>query len=188
MQLKVLIADDEPLARDGLRALLSGDPQVDAVSEARNGREAVAAIRTQQPDLVLLDVKLPDMNGLDVCRRIKDDHPGIVVLQTSAAFVQPADRASALAGGADSYLIEPIEPEELVAAVGALLRMRSAERKLREANQELKRRFRNRTRELTEAKEHLKAEMEQRAKAEEALRHAALKCRFDRMRLHIALG
>ena len=72
----------------------------------------------------------------------------------------------------NSYLIEPIEPEELVAAVGALLRMRRAERQLREVNQELKRRVRDRTRELNQAKDRLAAEMGQRAKAEEALRHA----------------
>jgi len=167
---KILVVDDNEAGRYLKSHALKGHGY--ALLEAATGKGALALLEAESPDLVLLDVRLPDMSGLEVCRQIKFDHPAIVVLQTSAAFVRPADRASALAGGADSYLIEPIEPEELVAAVGALLRMRRAERQLREANQELKRRVRDRTRELSAAKERLAAEMEHRAKAEEALRHA----------------
>jgi signal transduction histidine kinase len=167
---KILVVDDNDAGRYLKSHALKGRGY--SLFEADTGKGGLALLETEHPDLVLLDVKLPDMSGLDVCRRIKLDHPGVVVLQTSAAFVRPADRASALAGGADSYLIEPIEPEELVAAVAALLRMRHAERQLREVNQELKRRVRDRTRELSDAKDRLAAEMEHRAKAEEALRHA----------------
>ena len=167
---KILVVDDNEAGRYLKSHALKGRGY--ALLEAATGKGGLALLEAEHPDLVLLDVKLSDMSGLEVCRQIKLDHPGIVVLQTSAAFVRPADRASALAGGANSYLIEPIEPEELVAAVGALLRMRHAERQLREVNQELKRRVRDRTRELNEAKDRLAAEMEHRAKAEEALRHA----------------
>ena len=167
---KILVVDDNEAGRYLKSHALKGRGY--ALLEAATGKGGLALLEAELPDLVLLDVKLSDMSGLEVCRQIKLDHPGIVVLQTSAAFVRPADRASALAGGANSYLIEPIEPEELVAAVGALLRMRYAERQLREVNQELKRRVRDRTRELNEAKDRLAAEMEHRAKAEEALRHA----------------
>jgi CheY-like chemotaxis protein len=167
---KILVVDDNEAGRCLKSHALKDRGYV--LFEAGTGKGGLALLEAEHPDLVLLDVKLPDMSGLDVCRRIKTDHPAIVVLQTSATFVRPADRASALAGGADSFLMEPIEPEELVAAVGALLRMRQAERQLREANQELKRRVRNRTRELIEAKDRLAVEMEHRAKAEEALRHA----------------
>jgi CheY-like chemotaxis protein len=72
--------------------------------------------------LVLLDVHLPDMNGLDVCKTIKKRWGHVMVLQTSATFITAADRSRGLEGGADSYLIEPIDPTELVATVGALLR------------------------------------------------------------------
>jgi PAS domain S-box-containing protein len=86
---------------------------------------------------VLLDVKLPDINGFEVCRQIKatPETAGILVLQTSAAAVQSIDKIRGLDGGADSYLIEPIEPAELIAHVRALLRVRRAEGALRESEE-----------------------------------------------------
>lgn len=167
---KILVVDDNEAGRYlKLHALKRGGYRT---VEAPLGREALELVESEEPDLVLLDTKLPDMGGLEVCSRIKARHPGIMVLQTSAALVRPADRASALSGGADSYLIEPIEAEELIAAVAALLRLRLAEENLRNANRKLAERFRLRTRELAEAKDLLATEMEQRAKVEEALRHA----------------
>lgn len=99
------------------------------VVEAATGAEALELAAREQPALMLLDVMLPDINGLDVCRRIKEneDTRHILVLQTSASAVHSRDRVMALVGGADSYLIEPIEPEELIANVKALLRIRAAE-------------------------------------------------------------
>jgi two-component system LytT family response regulator len=66
MQLKVLVVDDEPLAREGMKLLLGRKPQVGSVSEARNGRDAVALIREQKPDLVFLDVQMPRTDGFAV--------------------------------------------------------------------------------------------------------------------------
>ena len=106
------------------------------VIEACDGGEALAMARTEQPVLILLDVKLPDINGIEVCRQLKADPATqtILVLQTSASFIGSADRIRALDHGADSYLIEPIEPEELVANVRALLRLGLVERELREVD------------------------------------------------------
>jgi signal transduction histidine kinase len=81
----------------------------------------------ENPDLILLDVKLPDMSGLDVCQQIKQERPRTLVLQVSASFIGLSDRVRGLKNGADSYLTEPAEPEELLAAIGALLRIRRAE-------------------------------------------------------------
>ena len=107
------------------------------VLEAGNGADALLRARQDMPDLVLLDVKLPDMNGFEVCRRIKEDPAteSILVLQTSASFVEIADKVRALDGGADNYLVEPIEPEELIANVNALLRLRRVEGQLRESEE-----------------------------------------------------
>ena len=107
------------------------------VIEAANGTEALERARDSLPDLVLLDVKLPDINGFEVCRQIKaaPETAAILVLQTSAAAVQSIDRIRGLDGGADSYLIEPIEPAELIAHVRALLRVRRAEGALRESEE-----------------------------------------------------
>lgn len=99
------------------------------VVEAATGTQALEVAARERPALMLLDVMLPDINGLDVCRRIKENPAtrDVLVLQTSASAVRSHDRVIALAGGADSYLIEPIEPEELIANVKALLRLRAAE-------------------------------------------------------------
>ncbi len=97
--------------------------------------------------------------------------PGVAVLQTSAAITSPHDRALALEGGADGFLIEPIEPEELLATVKALLRMRGAEQALRRLNESLEIAVADRTRELTEANRQLEIESAERRKAEEVLWH-----------------
>jgi two-component sensor histidine kinase len=97
------------------------------VIEAGTGKDALDIIARVKPDLVLLDVKLPDMSGLDVCKVIKQAHPGTMVMQVSATFVGSTDRAKGLDVGADAYLTEPLSPEELVANVRALLRLKDAE-------------------------------------------------------------
>jgi len=70
MRLKVLIADDEPLAREGLKRLAGADPRVEAIWEARNGRETVTAIREHKPHLVFLDIQMPRMDGFDVVEAV----------------------------------------------------------------------------------------------------------------------
>ena len=143
-----------------------------AVSEATTGAEAFERTARDGADLVVLDVKLPDISGIEVCRRVKAAFPGTMVLQTSAAFVGAKDRAAGLQGGADSYLIEPIDPPELVASVKALLRTRHAESELRQLNRQLEQRVAERTGELEQANRRLQAEIEERRKTETALRLA----------------
>lgn len=106
------------------------------VLEAACGSEALALAESAQPSLILLDVKLPDINGVEVCRRIKTNAATqtILVLQTSASYIRTVDKIHALDSGADNYLVEPIEPDELVANVKALLRLGSVERELREVD------------------------------------------------------
>lgn len=129
----VLVVDDHGpnryvkkhiLARHGYRVI-----------EAESGLGGLEVIRDARPDLVLLDVRLPDVSGIEVCRTIKADDQlhGIMVLQTSAVSISTPDKVGALDAGADGYLAEPAEPEELLAVVRSLLRLRQAERDLREA-------------------------------------------------------
>ncbi len=142
------------------------------VTQAATGAEALVRCRSHLPDLVLLDVRLPDVNGVDLCRRIKEAYPGIAALQTSAAVTSAHDRATALDGGADTFLVEPIEPEELLAIVKALLRMRQAEQGMRRLNETLEQQVAARTQELTQANLRLEMEASERRKAEDALWHA----------------
>lgn len=111
-----------------------------AVLEARTGSEALQIAFTHKPSLVLLDVNLPDINGLEVCQRIKGDPAlaSLFVLQISASLISTQDKVRALEGGADSYLLEPVEPEELIATVRSLLRLQHAEQALRESEERLR--------------------------------------------------
>src|SRR6476661_2000205 len=104
------------------------------VKEAGLGKEALQIVAAERPGVVCLDVRLPDINGLEVCRRIKAD-PVLqtMVLQMSASFVGQEDRVRGLEGGADGYLISPCEPEEFLATVRSLLRLKHVEDELRAA-------------------------------------------------------
>ncbi|WP_051243646.1 response regulator [Azohydromonas australica] len=163
----ILNVDDTEPARYAKNRTLrhAGFEVVDAVS----GREALAQMETLRPALVLLDVRLPDISGIEVCKQIKLRWPTTMVLQTSATFTSAADRTRGLEGGADAYLIQPIDPDELVAAVRALLRLHAAESGTRSLNESLERRIEERTRALHQANIRLIEQIAQRERAEAVL-------------------
>ena len=117
MQLKVLVVDDEPLAREGLKLLL-GRQQVESISEARNGREAIARIREQKPDLVLLDVQMPRTDGFAVVRALGAERMPPVIFVT--AHDQYAIRAFEVA--AIDYLLKPVTEERFALAFKRAIR------------------------------------------------------------------
>jgi signal transduction histidine kinase len=160
---RILVVDGDEATRLLKTRILQGKGYV--VSEAALGSIAIEQAIAEQPDLILLEAMLPDISGIDVCRRLKTQLPGIMVLQTSAGLTPPKDRIAALNGGADSFLVEPVEPGELLAAVDALLRIRRAERELRRRNETLEA-------QLAEANAHLAQEAAERRKAEQSLWHA----------------
>jgi DNA-binding response OmpR family regulator/signal transduction histidine kinase len=127
-----------------------------AVIEAKTGNEALRLVEQHRPPVVLLDVQLPDINGYEVCRYIKQKWPAVMVLMTSATFVTSAHRTHGLDAGADTYLVQPAEPLELAAAVNALLRIRRTEDALRLLNESLEVQVRTRTEELSSALTALK--------------------------------
>jgi two-component system sensor histidine kinase/response regulator len=109
------------------------------VHDASNGEETLAQVEKHQPDLILLDVHLPDLSGIEVCRRLKQrqqDCP-VMVLQISASALSAAHAKEALDAGADAYLMEPVDPDVLVATVKALLRLHQSERSLAHAKRQL---------------------------------------------------
>lgn len=129
----VLNVDDDAANRYvKTRSLLMGQMEV---IEAADGLTALALVSQRQPLLVLLDVNLPDMDGLEVCRRIKADWPDIVVIQISATAITSAEKVVGLESGADCYLTTPVEPMELIAITRAMLRLRNAETQAQEANE-----------------------------------------------------
>jgi PAS domain S-box-containing protein len=125
----ILYADDTEAQRYALSRLLRRAGF--SVLEARTGQEALE-MSGKHPDLVVLDVNLPDISGIEVCQRLKASNATarIPVLQVSASLVSTEARVAGLEGGADAYLAQPIEPQELIATVWALLRVRSTEEQL----------------------------------------------------------
>jgi DNA-binding response OmpR family regulator len=121
----VLVVDDEPAIRRYLRISLGVHGHT--VFEASTGQDAVAAVSAHRPDLVILDLMLPDMDGLQVCQKIRNlsgTHAQTPVLMLTAKG-DPMDRIIGLELGADDYLPKPFEPRELLARIRAILRRKS---------------------------------------------------------------
>src|SRR5271168_4757933 len=104
-KIRAMIVDDEPLARSNLRALLKRDPDVEIVSECGSGVEALAEIRKKKPDLVFLDVQMPECDGFDVLEKLGADMPPALVFVT--AYDQYA--LQAFEAGALDYLLKPFD-------------------------------------------------------------------------------
>jgi DNA-binding response OmpR family regulator len=139
------------------------------VVDATSGADALARIEALRPALVLLDVQLPDVHGAEICKTIKQRWPTTMVLQTSASTIDAADRVRGLEGGADAYLVQPIDADVLAASVRALMRLYEAERATRQLNEELESRIAERTRDVRQANVRLIEQMAQRERAEAAL-------------------
>lgn len=106
-KIRTLIVDDEPLARRNLRVLLEKDPQIEIIEECRNGREAVKAINTLSPDLIFLDIQMPEMDGFDVLAHVGPEHIQAIIFVT--AFDQYALKAFDV--HALDYLLKPFDDE-----------------------------------------------------------------------------
>ncbi len=110
-KLDVLVVDDQARARSGVKALLAVRHLAGEFREAANGREAVAQVEATQPDVVLMDIKMPEMDGLEATRRIKSEWPGVKVLLLS---MYPDFEPQALAAGADAFFCKANPPESLL--------------------------------------------------------------------------
>lgn len=121
MNTHILIVDDDNRVTNALRRTLAYEGY--QVSVAATGEGALSIARTRSPDLVILDLMLPGINGLEVCRRLRSAGNGIAVLMLTARD-EVADRVAGLETGADDYLVKPFALEELLARVKALLRRR----------------------------------------------------------------
>lgn len=118
-QTRVLVADDHPLFLDGMRTLLRSLPDVRLVAEATNGAEAVALVAEHQPDVVLMDLHMPDLNGIEATRQIVQAHPHIGVLVLTM-FEDDDSLFAAMRAGARGYLLKGAMQEEIVRAIEAV--------------------------------------------------------------------
>lgn len=119
--IRVLLADDHGLVRAGFRALLSKLPGIEVVAEAADGREALAQVKAHSPDLVLLDISMAGLNGLEAAVRITKEFPSVRVLMLSA-HANESYVKQALCAGAAGYLVKDASTAELEIAVHAVAR------------------------------------------------------------------
>ena len=117
--LRVLIADDHPVFRDGLQALLASLPDAEVVGEASTGEEAVEAALLLQPDVILLDLHMPEGNGIEAARRIRQTAPQVGVLVLTM-FEDDASVFAAMRAGARGYLVKGANQDEILRAVRAV--------------------------------------------------------------------
>lgn len=114
--IRVLVADDHQMFREGLAGLLSAEPDFRVVAQAGDGREAVRLISELRPDVAIVDVTMPEMNGIETARRIRDEHPGTRVVALSmhaeSRFVTEMFQA-----GASGYVLKMCDFDELAGAV-----------------------------------------------------------------------
>ncbi|HEY1012796.1 MAG TPA: response regulator transcription factor [Herpetosiphonaceae bacterium] len=119
--IRILVVDDHPVVRHGLMAMLGWEEDIEPVAQAADGLEAVRLILEHQPDVVLLDLRMPGLSGVDVMRQVRPKLPQVrfLVLTTydTDEYIGPA-----LAAGAQGYLLKDIPPDELVRAVRSVAR------------------------------------------------------------------
>src|SRR5687767_5459626 len=105
MSVRLVVVDDHPVVRDGLRGMLAGQPDLELVGEAADGAEAVVVVARARPDVVLMDLRMPGMDGVTAIGRLKAGHPEVRVLVLTT-YDTDADVVRALEAGATGYLLK----------------------------------------------------------------------------------
>jgi NarL family two-component system response regulator LiaR len=114
--IRILIADDHPIVRDGLRTLIATEPGLELVGEATNGVEAVAMAKTSQPDVILMDLVMPVKNGIEAIGEIKRDNPQVSILVLTS-FSEEDKVFPAIRAGALGYILKDTTPQQLIQAI-----------------------------------------------------------------------
>jgi DNA-binding NarL/FixJ family response regulator len=119
--IRVLLADDHDIVRQGLKSVLRGHPEFNVVAEARDGEEAVRIAKREQPDLVVLDVRMPKLGGIEACREIRSALPGSHVLMLTS-YSDEAAVMSAILAGASGFMLKEVNTADLIEAMRTVAR------------------------------------------------------------------
>ncbi len=139
-KIRILVADDHPVVRDGLVAMLGTQPDFDVVGECTNGREAVDLVEKLSPDVIFLDLEMPELDGVDALRKMRVSNPGVKVI-VFTAFDTDERILAAVQAGAQGYLLKGAPRDEVFQAVrvvhggGSLLQPVVASKLLRQVSQ-----------------------------------------------------
>ena len=118
-KIRVLVADDHTIVREGVRILLEAQPDIEVVGEAADGQEALARVRELQPDIVLIDIAMPNLNGMEATRAIKREYPQVQII---ALTMYESDEYffQVLNAGASGYILKKAASADLLAAIRAV--------------------------------------------------------------------
>jgi DNA-binding NarL/FixJ family response regulator len=119
--IRILVTDDHPVVRDGLRGAFTGEPDIEVVGEAASGLEALALVARHHPDVVLMDLRMPELDGVSAIRRLAVSYPAVRVLVLTT-YDAEADVLPAIEAGATGYLLKDAPVADLLAAVRAAAR------------------------------------------------------------------
>ena len=122
MAIRLLLAEDHPVVRAGLERLLANEGDIELVGSAANGVEAVELADKARPDIVLMDLSMPELDGVEATRRIHAAHDGAISVVVLTSFSDRAQIMAALDAGASGYLLKDAEPDELVRGIRAAAR------------------------------------------------------------------
>jgi two-component system, NarL family, response regulator LiaR len=115
---RVFLVEDHAFTRDGLRVAIGREPELEVIGEARSGEEALEALETIQADVVVMDIGLPGIDGIEACRRLKQAQPNMRVVMLTAHQLE-AQVLAALASGAEAYCLKSTDPTGLILAIRA---------------------------------------------------------------------
>ena len=121
MKNRIIIVDDHEIVRLGLRSLLDQYPQYEVVAEASNAKESISMVDSFEPDIVLMDIRLPGRSGIEACEEIKEKHPEVRVIMLTS-YAEDEMLFSAIKAGASGYVLKQIDSEGLVKSLDAVAR------------------------------------------------------------------
>ena len=120
MSVRVMLVDDHVVLRDGLKSLLNYEPDIEVVAEASDGREAITIVDQVKPDIVISDISMPGLNGIESCRILRQDHPTLKIIVLSMHSGQEYV-LQALQAGANGYVVKQADASEVITAIRAVI-------------------------------------------------------------------